>query len=936
MRVLLVVSLLRLLLSTGAAEPPAWIWRERGARPSPAGERGYLRKSFTVSAPVVRATLEAACAAEMTLTLNGHAVGKSPELQQPVRQDVTAQIHAGDNLLSVTGRTTADYQGLLVRLEITLEKGATQTVQTDATWHFALDNPPGWDQPQFNDTAWTPAQVLGKLGAAPWGNVLTDRHPQATAAADLTVPAGFQVELLRSASEDEGSWVCMTIDPAGRLYISPQSAVPGSGFSQDSAWGGLWRVTLGAGKISRWEKVPVPIGGCMGMLWAFDSLYLSGQGPEGQAIYRCQDRNGDDVLDTWSLFKKVPGGNGEHGAHAIRLGPDQHLYFLHGNGTPVVDGALPSKPPTHPAEDDVLPRIKDPVATFFDKITSPYGHVLRTDERGAVWELWCTGLRNPYDFDFSPAGDLLAYDSDMEWDVGLPWYRPTRILRIVPGADYGFREGSAKIPETALDTMPPLHNIGLGSPTGVTYGTRSNWPEAYQQSFLAMDWTYGRIFCVHPQEATHEVFLQGKGLPVTDLEFGNDGALYFTTGGRGTQSGLYRVSWQGPPQPRAASRALPSPSQQESPAARCLAGIQDHRLAQPQVLGQVRQSDLSLDWLRVLEISLARQGQPVEAERAPLRELLGARFPTSDAAVNRSLAQLLAALEWPLLVAPSLRLMEAAETAWQQAGKPLPDPLQQGAQEEQIWYARVLCEVPAAHFTTAQRERYFQWFATTAPQLKGGNNFAKYLEVIRARALAHWPADVQAAAEISHQQALAAAATTSTVSPGPQRTFVKAYVREDLAGELGKLSTRRNFARGQEIFTSQLCIRCHLLRGTGGTVGPDLTGLGGRFSARDILDAIIDPSKVISEQYAASLIQTTTTSHLGLIAAETATDLTLYADPFGLTKQTILKKDITARSASPLSLMPPGLLNALTTEEILDLLAYLQSSGDAHAAAFQP
>jgi len=42
-----------------------------------------------------------------------------------------------------------------------------------------------------------------------------------------------------------------------------------------------------------------------------------------------------------------------------------------------------------------------------------------------------------------------------------------------------------------------------------------------------------------------EVFVSGKGLPVTDLEFGKDGAMYFTVGGRGTQAGLYRVSWAG-------------------------------------------------------------------------------------------------------------------------------------------------------------------------------------------------------------------------------------------------------------------------------------------------------------------------------------------------------------------------------------------------------
>src|SRR2546425_10294084 len=66
-----------------------------------------------------------------------------------------------------------------------------------------------------------------------------------------------------------------------------------------------------------------------------------------------------------------------------------------------------------------------------------------------------------------------------------------------------------------------------------------------------MDWSYGRILAINtqPQGASYtgdyESFLKGKPLNLTDLEFGKDGAMYFITGGRGTQSGLYRVSREG-------------------------------------------------------------------------------------------------------------------------------------------------------------------------------------------------------------------------------------------------------------------------------------------------------------------------------------------------------------------------------------------------------
>jgi len=413
----------------------------------------------------------------------------------------------------------------------------------------------------------------------------------------IQVPPGFKVELLREAGPREGSWICMTQDEQGRLYISPQGAIPESGFGQDSKWGGIWRVTLApdaAGEaqssklkaqdpqpntgaqpgeirnpqsaIRNWEKVPVPVGDAMGMLWAFDSLYVSGMGPQGRGIYRCTSSQHDGNFDTATLFKAIPGGAGEHGAHAIVLGPDKKLYIVNGNSTGILDGLAPDSPYRHWGEDDLLPRLKDPVATFFDKLKAPYGCVYRTDADGTKWELFAGGFRNPYDIAFNADGELFTYDSDMEWDRGLPWYRPTRILHVVPGGEYGFREGSAKWPAYFPDSLPAAADIGVGCPTGMTFGTGAKgWPEKYRRALFFHDWTYGRILAVtlhekgasytarndlashtYPRdaEANHdvEVFLSGKGMPVTDLEFLRDGSMVFTVGGRGTAAALYRVS----------------------------------------------------------------------------------------------------------------------------------------------------------------------------------------------------------------------------------------------------------------------------------------------------------------------------------------------------------------------------------------------------------
>ena len=187
--------------------------------------------------------------------------------------------------------------------------------------------------------------------------------------------------------------------------------------------------------------------------------------------------------------------------------------------------------------------------------------MLRTDPEGKKWELFAAGFRNRVRHRLHADGELFTYDSDMEWDVGLPWYRPTRIAACRrAAAEFGFREGSSKWPEYYPDSLPASVDVGLGSPTGVKFGTKSNFPEQYRRAFFAMDWTFGRILAVHLKPngssytATFEDFLKGKGMPVADLEFGPDGAMYFVVGGRGTQAGLYRVSYVGCPIERCHAR----------------------------------------------------------------------------------------------------------------------------------------------------------------------------------------------------------------------------------------------------------------------------------------------------------------------------------------------------------------------------------------------
>lgn len=819
----------------------------------------------------------------------------------------------------------------------------------------------------------------------------------------------------------------MAIDVKGRLYISPQGKPPGAGMKKEDTWGGLWRVTLDAqGHIAQWDKVPAPVGDAMGMLWAFDSLYVSGDGPEGRGIYRLKDSKGADALDSWTLFKKVPGGNGEHGAHALVLSPDgKSIYIVHGNSTPLVEGTSTDSPYRNYAEDDLLQRIKDPVATFFDKVHSPYGYILKTDENGAKWDLVAGGFRNPYAIAFNADGELFTYDSDMEWDVAMPWYRPTRILHIVPGGEYGFREGSSKWPDYYADSLPAVVNIGLGCPTGVEFGTTSNFPAKYKSAFFILDWTFGRILAIHmhPKGSSYtaqndvppyhltgplksndvEEFVRGKGMPVTALQFGKDGAMYFTVGGRGTQAALYRVSYTGSAEQETAPK--PTPEELFAKDARALRAVlegagdaatakdifsqwqlkahaaEDYdrflyfaartraeklplellrklALEEPEIPKEIKDAprvkaldgltgllalarmgtkddqelvlktlgkypldsldeELKLIKLRVIEVAFARQGRPNTDLVRLGAEKLGKQYPAKSFPLNRELCSLLVYLDAPDVVEKTLKLMDESQ-----------EPA------EQIWYA--LCLREATNWTPAQREHYFAWFSKMQ-DYRGGNSTKKFLLRIRDLALEKLPD--------AERPALLALAEKTSDKPKaafvmPSRPFVKNWTMADLDPVLDGVKKGRDFARGKKLFGEVLCAQCHLFAGTGGlakggAVGPDLTAVGSRFRAHDILESIVEPSKVISEQYASFLFTMKDGSVVGgQVADENHYLVTLIVDPFNGTKQNIPKGNIVKKEASPVSLMPPGLLSTLSQEEVLDLLAYLQSGGNEKSPAF--
>jgi putative heme-binding domain-containing protein len=1014
--ILLVFSTL-LLAVRASAQTPNWIWHPNEGRATAENEVRFFRKSFSVEGRAQKAILSVAADNRAEVFLNGERVMESRSHSQATHTDVTARIKIGQNVLAISAANEGGPAALLARLELTLADGQKQFVVTDASWLASSTEAVDWRTAQFQPTSiWVAAANVGKLGDPPWGDPL--KPVVATPAESLTVLPGFQVQLLHSAAPQEGSWICMTVDPKGRLVISPQR--------NDQP---LLRVTLsGAGQVEKIESIPAPVRQAMGLCWAHNSLYVNGHGPNGTGLYRLTDDNRNDQFDPDEVrFLKRFQGEGEHGYHAVVEGPDGMIYVMNGNHTKVPEGVAAGSPHGNYEEDFLLPRQWDGGGHAVG-VMAPGGYIVRTDRDGKKWELLLAGFRNAYDFDFNADGEIFTFDSDMEWDWGLPWYRPTRINHCVSGGEYGWRSGTGKWPDYYADSLPATVNIGIGSPTGVKFGTKSNYPEKYRQALFAMDWSYGRIIAGHlkPRGASYtgsyESFVKGKPLNVTDLEFGKDGAMYFITGGRGTQSGLYRVSSVGADVRRLKSQPDEKPTKSETPhvvsykegktatearalrrklesfhgkpdptaidfawphlrsedrfiryAARIaiesqdVARWKDRALAEthPQAGltallalarcgGRETQTDLlralrkfpfdslteeqSLEKLRLIQFSFIRQGRPSPDLTQLAIERLNRIYPSPSERMNRELMLLLVYLNAPEVVGKTLALLEQAPT-----------------REEQIHYIFHLRNVRHG-WTIEQRRQYFDWFAAAKnadatpdprrhpPELvqwfkevdrdySDGASYAKYLVNIRNDAIATLTTGERTALRTLLDESLEA----PPWKPVMQREFVKEWTMGDLEPWLDRVSRGRDFKSGKNAFNDAQCNLCHRFGNEGGAIGPELTGVASKYSRRDILESLIEPSKVVSDQYQNfNLYKHDGDDVSGRIMDETPERLIVM--PNMLTPEVVVElrvADIARRQPSTVSPMPSGLLNNLTREEILDLLAYIEAAGKPGAANFR-
>ena len=481
-------------------------------------------------------------------------------------------------------------------------------------------------------------------------------------------------------------------------------------------------------------------------------------------------------------------------------------------------------------------------------------------------------------------------------------------------------------------------------------------------------------------------------LNLTDVLIGADGAMYFTVGGRGTQANLFRVTYSGnqaatplaaaslqeqtgrearelrreleafnvKPDPGAVAFAWPhlaSPDrairyaarlaleqnpvaqwqgkalQEKQPDAAFTALLALTRLGasdtQPAILKSLAAfpfasltESQTLDKLRVMQVSIARQGTPQGEAARTILAGVDPLYPAKSEPVNRELCQILLALDAPDAVARTVTLLRAATT-----------------QEEQLTYVTALRNIKTGWTENLRRDylawwngarskqhplQAMQWFTDAGVNFNNGASFDGFvrnaLEEVKASMS---PAELAALGDLTKVQ-------TAPAPPTEPRAFVKEWTAAALLPRLDQVSKGRDFARGKAAFTSAQCILCHRYGDQGGAAGPDLTNVATRFKRQDLLESIAEPSKVLSEQYMMTVFTMKDgTVTAGRISQENADTAVVMTNPFDATTTTTVSKgDVQSRELSKVSLMPPGLLNTFSEDEILDLLAYLESMGD--------
>lgn len=499
--------------------------------------------------------------------------------------------------------------------------------------------------------------------------------------------------------------------------------------------------------------------------------------------------------------------------------------------------------------------------------------------------------------------------------------------------------------------------------------------------------------------ATKEEFITGAPLPVTDvIVHPDDGAMYFAIGGRRVQSGLYRVTYTGKdattpvdlspkitaqrrlrhslealhgktnakavrtawphldhkdrfirtaarvilehqPAKQWANKALAEPiAGKRIPALLALARITGVAPSQRPKTGhsidtktrdRILKSLLEVDfnslnhsdklgYVRLVQIVLIRFGDPNPALVHGIIAKLDPALPASTFDLNWLLCETLAHLQAPNTATKAMALINSA-----------------GSQEPQMEYARSIRFLTTG-WTPELRKQQLEWFLKAA-NYRGGASFKKFIEFIKNDSLATFTK----AEKTKHAKLIAKRPEVKSAIENLGAIFIgrkpTMWKLEELSAAAKVGMKGRDFENGKKMFSATACFACHRFGNAGGMTGPDLTGAGGRFNTHDLLDQIINPSKVISDQFAPIIVTMNDGERLtGVVVNLNGDNVTLNTDLSDPNERVnVDRKKVKSIEVSKVSPMPTNLLIMLKKEEVLDLLAYMLSGGDKTNAMFK-
>jgi putative heme-binding domain-containing protein len=316
--------------------------------------------------------------------------------------------------------------------------------------------------------------------------------------------------------------------------------------------------------------------------------------------------------------------------------------------------------------------------------------------------------------------------------------------------------------------------------------------------------------------------------------------------------------------------------------------------------------------VRAAAVCFLRMGRPDAQTARALAATWESRYPSADARVNQSLCELLVYLQSTNVVRQTLPLLSTATT-----------------QEEKLHYLFVLRLVKSG-WTLDERRASLALLGRARKEFYGANSLPTTLNYLRAEVEASLTPDERAA--LTNELAALNRPANTVPPPVVARRFVKAWTLNDFVGGLANLKTGRDLAQGKRVFNETGCAQCHRLGGQGGVVGPELTAVGARFDARALLESIIEPSQVIAETYRNVAITTKTgVIYEGRIVSEDDQNVVLATNPVDPDdRRRIAKSQLDSQRVSNVSPMPAGLVDTLTREEVLDLLAWLLHGGETN------